>query len=49
MKDKTIKGKILRAGDDSFYFEVGSDKNGERLEVNFESIAPGTPVKILSK
>ena len=47
--DKTIKGKILRAGDDSFYFEVGSDKNGERLEVNFESIAPGTPVKILSK
>jgi hypothetical protein len=47
--DKTIKGKILRAEDDSFYFEVGNDKNGERFEVNFESIAPGTPVKILSK
>ncbi len=47
--DKTIKGKILRAEDDTFYFEVGSDKNGERFEVNFEAIAPGTPVKILSK
>ena len=47
--DKAIKGKIMRAEDDTFYFEVGSDKNGERLEVNFESIAPGTPVKILSK
>ncbi len=47
--DKTIKGKILRAEDDTFYFEVGNDKNGERFEVNFETIAPGTPVKILSK
>ena len=47
--DKTIKGKILRAEDDTFYFEVGNDKNGERFEVNFEAIAPGTPVKILSK
>ena len=47
--DKTIKGKILRAEDDSFYFEVASDKDGEKIEVNFESIVPGTPVKILSK
>ena len=47
--DKTIKGKIMRTEDDTFYFMVGNDKNGERLEVNFESIAPGTPVKILSK
>ena len=47
--DKNIKGKIFRAEDDSFYFEVGSDKNGERYEVNFDSIVPGTPVKILSK
>ncbi len=47
--DKTIKGKIHRAEDDSFYFEVGNDKNGERLEVKFDAIAPGTPVKILSK
>ena len=47
--DKTIKGKIFRAEDDSFYFEVGTDKNGERYEVDFDSIVPGTPVKILSK
>ena len=47
--DKTVKGKIFRAEDDSFYFEVGTDKNGETYEVNFDSIVPGTPVKILSK
>lgn len=47
--DKTVKGKIFRAEDDSFYFEVGTDKNGETYEVNFDSIIPGTPVKILSK
>ena len=47
--DKTIKGKIFRAEDDSFYFVVGEDKEGNRLEVNFESVAPGTPVKILGK
>ena len=47
--DKTVKGKIFRAEDDSFYFEVGTDKNDETYEVNFDSIVPGTPVKILSK
>ena len=50
--DKTIKGKIFRdqeSEEDSFYFVVGNDKNGNRFEVNFESIVPGTPVKILSK
>ena len=47
--DKTVKGKIFRAEDDSFYFEVGTDKNGETYEVNFDSIVSGTPVKILSK
>ena len=47
--EKTIKGKIYRAEDDTFYFEVGTDKNGNRYEVNFDSIVPGTPVKILSK
>ncbi len=47
--DKTIKGKIFRAEDDSFYFVVGEDKDGNRLEVNFDSVVPGTPVKILSK
>ena len=31
--DKTVKGKIFRAEDDSFYFEVGTDKNGETYEV----------------
>lgn len=47
--DKTVKGKIFRAEDNSFYFEVGTDKNGETYEVNFDSIVSGTPVKILSK
>ena len=47
--DKTVKGKIFRAEDETFYFEVGTDKNGDRYEVNFASITPGTPVKILSK
>ncbi len=47
--DKTVKGKIFRAEDNSFYFEVGSDKNGNRYEVNFDAVVPGTPVKILSK
>ena len=47
--DKTVKGKIFRAEDNSFYFEVGTEKNGETYEVNFDSIVSGTPVKILSK
>ena len=47
--DKTVKGKIFRAEDDSFYFEVGTDKNGERYEVDFSYVVPGTSVKILSK
>jgi len=46
---KTVKGKIFRAEDDSFYFVVADDKEGNKLEVNFDSIAPGTPIKILSK
>lgn len=45
----TVKGKIFRAEDDSFYFVVGEDKDGNRYEVNFASVVPGTPVKILSK
>ena len=47
--NKTIKGKIFRAEDGSFYFVVGEDKNGNRFEVNLETIIPGTSVKILSK
>ena len=47
--DKTVKGKIFRAEDDSFYFVVGEDKEGKQFEVNFDSIVPGTPVKILGK
>ena len=47
--DKTIKGKIFRAEDESFYFVVGEDKDGSRHEVNFDLVTPGTPVKILSK
>ena len=47
--DKNIKGKIFRAEDDSFYFVVGNDKDGNRLEIDFNSVIPGTPVKILSK
>ena len=47
--DKTVKGKIFRAEDDSFYFVVGEDKEGKRYEVNFASVVPGTPIKILSK
>lgn len=47
--DKTIKGKIFRNEEGSFYFVVGEDKNGNRYEVDFSSIVPGTPVKILSK
>ena len=47
--DKAIKGKIFRAEDDSFYFVVGEDKEGNRLEVDFSTLLPGTPVKILSK
>ena len=47
--EKTVKGKIFRAEDGSFYFEVGVDKEGNKFQVNFDSIVPGTPVKILSK
>ena len=45
----TVKGKLFRAEDDTFYFVVGEDKEGNRFEVNFEAVLPGTPVKILSK
>lgn len=47
--DKTIKGKIFRAEDDTFYFVVGEDKEGKQYEVNWSAVVPGTPVKILSK
>ncbi len=47
--DKTVKGKIFRAEDDSFYFVVGEDKEGKQYEVNWSAVVPGTPVKILSK
>ena len=47
--DKTVKGKIFRAEDDTFYFVVNTDKEGNPLPVKFESVTPGTPVKILSK
>ena len=45
----TIKGKILRKEDDSFYFSVGNDKDGNLLAVDFALVVPGTLVKILSK
>ena len=47
--DKAIKGKIFRAEDDSVYIVVGEDKEGNRLEVDFSTLLPGTPVKSLSK
>jgi len=46
---KTIKGKIFKAEDGSFYFSVALDKEGNLLPVKFEDIQAGTPVKILSK
>lgn len=47
--DKTVKGKIFRSEDGTFYFDVAVDKEGNKLPVNFSAITPGTPVKILSK
>ncbi len=47
--DKTIKGKIFQSEDGSFYFKVGTDKDGNIFEVNFDFVIPGTPLKILSK
>ena len=45
----SIKGKIFRAEDESFYFVVGEDKEGNILPVDFSLVLSGTPVKILSK
>lgn len=45
----TIKGKIYRAEDDTFYFVVGEDKAGNLIKVDFTAVVPGTLVKILSK
>ena len=45
----TIKGKIMRAEDDTFYFAVGEDKNGNLQQVDFSAVVPGTTIKILSK
>lgn len=47
--DKTIKGKIFRNEKGKYYFEVGSDKEGNKFEVDFSKIEPGLTVKILSK
>lgn len=46
---KSVKGKIFRAEDDSFYFVVETDKNGEYVEVDFAQLEPGVSIKILSK
>ena len=46
---KAIKGKIFRNEDDSFRFEVNTDKEGNLPEIDFENITAGTLVKILSK
>ena len=47
----TIKGKIFRneAEESSFYFVVGTDKEGNILPVDFANLPSGTPVKILGK
>ena len=46
-----IKGKIFRkeAEEASFYFVVGSDKDGNLLTVDFANLPSGTPLKILGK
>jgi len=46
---KSVKGKIFRNEDDEFYFVVGTDKEGNTLEVDFTTITPGISIKILSK
>ena len=46
---KGIKGKIFQEDEDSFYFEVAEDKNGEIPEVDFTLVEPGTLVKIIGK
>lgn len=46
---KPVKGKIFRDENDDFYFVVGTDKDGNTLEVDFTTIIPGVSVKILSK
>lgn len=45
----SFKGKIFRAENDGFRFEVAEDKNGNRPEIPFDILICGTPVKILSK
>ena len=47
----TIKGKIFRneAEESSFYFVVGTDKEGNILPVDFANLPSGTPAKILGK
>lgn len=47
--DKTIKGKIFRNEEGNYYFEVGVDKEGNLLPVDFSAIQPGMSIKILSK
>ncbi len=47
--DKTIKGKIFRNEKGKYYFEIGTDKEGNRLQVDFSKVEPGLAVKILSK
>lgn len=46
---KAIKGRIYRNAEDNFYFTVGTDKEGNVLEVDFSTITPGMSIKILSK
>lgn len=47
--DKPIKGKIYRNEDGTYRFEVGVDKEGNLLPVDFALIQPGLTIKILSK
>lgn len=52
---KSIRGRIYREvsedpdDDDYFYFVPDRDRNGNRIEIDFETITPGTAIKLLSK
>lgn len=43
-----IKGKIHRDINDNFYFEIGADEEGNKIEVDFSTVIPGLSIKILS-
>jgi len=51
---KVIKGRIYREveeedEDDYFYFVPDRDRNGNKIEIDFSTLIPGTAIKLLSK